>query len=305
MRRAAARGDGVPEAERSERGEGPPRLKKTVMVTGGRGQLAGAIVDEYTHDADVRAYGHGDLDISDFDAVMARVQADRPDLIINCAAYTNVDKAEEEPDVALNTNAFAVRVLARAAQEAGATLVHYSTDFVFDGRSARPYVEEDAPNPQSVYAQSKLLGEWFASEAPRAFVLRVESLFGGTAAKSSVDRIVQAIADGREATVFSDRVLSPSYVVDVATATRAVVVGGDPGLYHCVGTGHATWYDVAVEIARVMHKEREARLRPVSVAEMSLRASRPQFAALSNDKLRRIVDVPTWQDALRRYLNAL
>ena len=85
-----------------------------------------------------------------------------------------------KPDKALTANAFAVRVLARAAQEVGATLVHYSTDFVFDGKTTRPYTEDDAPNPQSVYAQSKLLGEWFALEAPRAFVLRVESLFGGS-----------------------------------------------------------------------------------------------------------------------------
>ena len=278
--------------------------QRTILVTGARGQLAGAIVEEYK-DATVRAYGRAELDISDIDAVMERVLADRPDVIINCAAYTNVDRAEEEPDKALNANAFAVRVLARAAQETGATLVHYSTDFVFDGHTDRPYVEADRPNPQSVYAQSKLLGEWFALDAPRAFVLRVESLFGGSAAKSSVDRIVQAIAEGREAVVFSDRMVSPSYVVDVATATRALVDRGEPGLYHCVGTGHATWYDVGVEVARVMGKEREARLRAMSVAEVSLKAPRPQFAALANDKLRGVVPVPTWQDAVRRYVSAL
>ena len=120
--------------------------------------------------------------------------------------------------------------------------MHYSTDFVFDGKATRPYVEEDVPNPQSVYAQSKLLGEWFALEAPRAFVLRVESLFGGANAKSSIDRIAQAIAEGREAKVFRDRTVSPSYVVDVAAATRALVERGEPGLYHCVGTGHANWH---------------------------------------------------------------
>lgn len=272
------------------------------MVTGGRGQLAGAIVEEFARDSDVRAYGRDELDISDVDAVMARVQADRPDVIINCAAYTNVDRAEEEPDKALNANAFAVRVLARAAQESGATLVHYSTDFVFDGHTARPYVEEDPTNPESVYAQSKLLGEWFALDAPRAFVLRVESLFGGPAAKSSIDRIAQALSEGREAVVFSDRMVSPSYVVDVAAATRALVDRGDPGLYHCVGTGYASWYDVGVQIARVIGKEREAQLRPMSVAEVKLRAPRPQFAALANDKLQRVAPVPTWQDAVRRYL---
>ncbi|MEO7134418.1 MAG: dTDP-4-dehydrorhamnose reductase [Vicinamibacterales bacterium] len=274
-----------------------------VLVTGARGQLAGAIIDAYKDRAQVLAYSRAELDIADFDAVMSRVQADHPDVIVNCAAYTNVDRAEDESDKALSANAFAVRVLARAAHATGAALVHYSTDFVFDGHTTLPYVEADPPNPQSVYAESKLLGEWFALEAPRAFVLRVESLFGGPNAKSSIDRIAQAIAEGREAKVFRDRIVSPSYVVDVAAATRALVARGEPGLYHCVGTGYANWHEVGLEIARLMGKEQDARLQPVSVADVSLRASRPQFAALANDKLSRFMPVPTWQDALRRYLH--
>ncbi len=275
-----------------------------VLVTGARGQLAGAIIEAYKDSAQVLAYSREALDIADFDAVLSRVHADIPDVIINCAAYTNVDGAEDEADKALTANAFAVRVLARAAQEVGATLVHYSTDFVFDGKTSRPYTENDVPNPQSAYGQSKLLGEWFALEAPRAFVLRVESLFGGANAKSSIDRIAQAIAEGREAKVFRDRVVSPSYVVDVAVATRALVAQGEPGLYHCVGTGHANWHEVGLEIARVMGKERNARLQPMSVADVSLRAQRPQFAALANDKLAFVLPVPTWQDALGRYLSS-
>ena len=277
---------------------------RKVVVTGARGQLAGAIVAAYRDSADVRAYSREELDIADFDSVMARVDADRPDLIVNCASYNNVDQAEDEPERALTVNAFSLRVLAKAADAAGATLVHYGTDFVFDGRSTRPYSEEDVPNPQGVYAQSKLLGEWFALEAKRSFVLRVESLFGGTAAKSSVDRIVQAIASGHEAKVFVDRTVSPSYVVDVAAATRDVVERGEPGLYHCVGTGFSTWHELAQEIVRIMRREGEARIVPISVADVSLRAPRPQFAALTNDKLMRITPMPTWQDALRRYLSA-
>lgn len=276
----------------------------TVFVTGARGQLAGAIIDAYKGSAEVIAYSRQELDIADFDSVMARVRAERPDAIINCAAYTNVDLAEDEVEVALNANAFGVKVLARAAEETGAALVHYSTDFVFDGHTDRPYVEEDRPNPESVYGQSKLLGEWFALEAPRGFVLRVESLFGGVNAKSSIDKIAQSIAEGREAKVFRDRIVSPSFVTDVAAATVALVDHGEPGLYHCVGTGHASWYEVGLEIARVMGKAREARLQPVSVADVSLRARRPRFAALANGKLSRVVPVPTWQDALRRYLSA-
>lgn len=274
-----------------------------VLVTGARGQLAGAIVQAYTATAKVMAYSRGELDVSDFDSVMARVRSTRPDVIVNCAAYNNVDGAEDEPEAALNANALAVRCLARAAVEVDAILVHYSTDFVFDGRGSRPYTEEDAPNPQSVYAQSKLLGEWFALEAPRALVLRVESLFGGTNAKSSIDRIAMAITNGQEARVFSDRTVSPSYVSDVAAATRTLVERGAFGLYHCVGTGHATWLEVGREIARTLGKEGAARLTPISVADVVMRAPRPQFAALANDKLSRIAPMPTWQDALRRYLS--
>jgi dTDP-4-dehydrorhamnose reductase len=274
-----------------------------VLVTGARGQLAGAIIHAYKDSAQVLAYSRSELDVADADAVSARVQADRPDVIVNCAAYNDVDRAEDEPIIALKANAFAVRGLARAAQDVGAALVHYSTDFVFDGTAARPYGEEDTPNPQTVYAQSKLLGEWFAAEAPRAFVLRVESLFGGANAKSSVDRIVDAIASGRDAKVFSDRVVSPSYVVDVAAATKAILAEGEPGLYHCVGTGYATWYEVAQEIARLIGMPDQARLVPISVADLPLKAPRPKFAALSNDKLLKIMKMPTWQDALRRYVS--
>ena len=300
MRREATCGEGAPQADRPARGGVPPRV---IMVTGGRGQLAGAIVEEFARDAEVRAHSHEELDITDLQAVRDRVAADTPDLIVNCASYNHVDRAEDEAEGALTVNAFGVRVLARVAKDAGATLVHYSTDFVFDGHADRPYCEDDTPNPQSIYAQSKLLGEWFALEAPRAFVLRVESLFGGVHAKSSVDRIVRAIQTGTDAKVFKDRFVSPSYVVDVARATRAIVERGAPGLYHCVGTGFGTWYEVGREIARVLGAADRARLVPVAAAEVPLRAARPQFAALNNEKLRTIMDMPTWQDALRRYLS--
>jgi dTDP-4-dehydrorhamnose reductase len=233
---------------------------------------------------------------------MSLVGREKPDVIFNCASFNHVDRAEEEPEAALNVNAFGVRNLARAVERSGAALVHYSTDFVFDGKTARPYGEDDIPNPQSVYAQSKLLGEWFALEAPRAYVLRVESLFGGANAKSSVDRIVTSLEAGSEAKVFHDRTVSPSYVVDVAEATKAMIDRATPGLYHCVSSGHATWYELAEEIAGLMGKRADEHLVPISVTDVALRARRPQFSALANDKLKAIVNIPTWQDALRRYL---
>jgi dTDP-4-dehydrorhamnose reductase len=275
-----------------------------VLVTGARGQLAGAIVEEYSGGAEVLALSRAELDISDSAAVGRHVTSFRPTLVINCAAYNNVDGAEEDPVAALTANALGVRVLARAAAEHRATLVHYSTDFVFDGRTERPYTEDDAPNPLGVYGMSKLLGEWFALEAPGSFVLRVESLFGGKPAKSSVDRIVDAIREGRESPVFIDRVVSPSYVADVTAATRVLVERGQPGLYHCVGTGFCTWHELALEVARLMGREREARLVPVSMRDVPMRVPRPKFAALANDKLAACAPMPPWQDALSRYIRA-
>ena len=273
-----------------------------VLVTGGSGQLAEAIREEFSADSDVLALSHAELDIADPAGVRTRLAAFRPDVLINCAANNDVDGAEEDAPAALTANALGVRVLARAAADSGVTLVHYSTDFVFDGHTSRPYVEDDSPSPRSVYAMSKLLGEWFAAGAPRAFVMRVESLFGGKAAKSSVDRIIDGVMANRAVRVFTDRTVSPSYVVDVAAATRALIAGGEPGLYHCVSTGYCTWHELATEIAAQLGRETSI-LVPVAVKDVKLAAARPQFAALSNVKLAAAgVVMPPWQDAVSRYL---
>jgi dTDP-4-dehydrorhamnose reductase len=276
----------------------------TILVTGAAGQLGGVTVERFAAmGRQVVATDRQQLDLSRHADVVRFIGEVKPGLIVNCAAYNDVEAAEDQHVAAFEANAFAVRSLARAAREVGATLVHYSTDFVFDGLGTQPYRESDPPSPQSVYASSKLVGEWFAADAPRHYVLRVESLFGGPAARSSIDRIIDALLRGDEARVFVDRVVSPSFVEDVAAATEALVTrGAPPGLYHCVNSGYATWYEVAAEIARQAGVSDEA-LRPVKVADVTLRARRPQFAALSNEKLRQAAfDMPAWQDAIRRYL---
>jgi dTDP-4-dehydrorhamnose reductase len=277
-----------------------------VLVTGAAGQLGWAIVRAFdAAGAAVLAQGHADLDITDDHAVEARVAAARPSVVINCASYNDVDAAEARPRHALEVNAFAVRTLARAAAAHGAVLIHYSTDFVFDGTATRPHVETDPTNPQSVYAASKLLGEWFALEAPDAYVLRVESLFGAGGEhgrRSSLDRIVEGLLAGADVPVFTDRTVSPSYVFDVAAATRAVVEQRPPaGLYHCVNGGAATWEAVALEAARLLG--RTPRLRPLTLADVTLAAPRPAYCAMSNAKLASAgITMPTWQDAIGRHL---
>ena len=284
-----------------------------VLVTGAGGQLGGVITRSFAASHEVVGLTRAELDITQHLRVLEVARSVEPSVIINCAAYNDVDGAESEAVRAMAVNAFAVRSLAAAASRVGATLVHYSTDFVFDGTAHEPYTEEDAPNPQGVYATSKLLGEWFAADVSRHYVLRVESLFGrsapgpddsGRLQGSSLDRMANAIVDGRAVRAFIDRTVSPSYVTDVANATSGLLAGTAPaGLYHCVGSGTATWFEVATELARCLGQE--ARIEPVTTADVRLRARRPLFCALSNAKLASLgIDMPPWQDAVGRYATA-
>ena len=281
-----------------------------VLVTGAGGQLGTAVNRLFASAGDdVTQAARADIDLTRPRQVRAAVAAARPEAIVNCAAYNDVDGAEDDAGTALAVNAFGVRMLAGAARAAGAALVHYSTDFVFDGTAERPYTEDDAPNPRSVYATSKLLGEWFA-RGGRHYVLRVESLFGavgvagdaGPTRRGTLDRMADALLAGRPVRALADRTVSPTYVEDAARATRALLLAAPPsGLYHCVGSGHATWLTVARTLAR--HLDVPERLVERStLADLRLRAARPAYCALSNAKLAAAgVPMPAWEDAVARY----
>lgn len=280
-----------------------------IVVAGARGQLAAAVAHECAAAHEVIALTRKELDVTDDAAVAAAMERARPDAIVNGAAWTDVEGAEDHPVDALNANAFAVRALVRAAGRHGAALVHYSTDFVFDGLASRPYTEQDRPNPRSVYATTKLLGEWFALDLPRAYVLRVESLFGSAPgappAKGSVAGILNTLLAGGTPKVFVDRTITPTFVIDAARATRQLLESSAPaGLYHCVNTGTCTWLEFAEELARQLRIE--PRFMPVRMADARLRASRPQYCALSNEKLRSLgIEMPAWRDALSRYISTV
>jgi dTDP-4-dehydrorhamnose reductase len=279
-----------------------------VAVIGAGGQLGTAIVQEFKRagGCEIQPFTHAQLDVTDDAALERALAAARPQAIVNCTGFNEVDAAERCPTDALQVNAFAVRTMARLAEQVGAAFVHYGTDFVFDGTATVPYTEEDRPGPRSVYAASKMLGEWFALDASRGFVLRVESLFGqaagGPRPRGSVASIMNALLAGTSPRVFEDRTVSPTYIIDAARATRALLEkNAAPGLYHCVNTGSCTWLEFARELARLLGVA--PKVTAVKMADVVLPAQRPQFCALSNEKLRRCgIEMPTWQDALSRFV---
>ena len=273
-----------------------------IVVTGAGGQLGQVLVRDFQKAHEVYGLTRESLDITDRGAVAERILKLRPTVVVNCAAYNDVDGAEENPKIALAANAFGVSALADAARTCDAVFVHFGSDFVFDGTASRPYTEKDPPNPLSVYGASKLLGEILATRAPKHYVVRVESVFGGGGHGSSIGRMADAFAKGDPVRAFVDRTVSPSFVDDVSRATRRLVEKGAPfGLYHCVSTGFTNWMSLAQELAKLMGKP--PNIAPVNTERAGLKAPRPRFCALSNDKLSGVgIEMPDWSSALARFV---
>ena len=282
-----------------------------VLITGAGGQLSADLARAFG-DAGHETVGlrREDLDIADEAAVSARLDEVRPDAILNTAAYNRVDDAERAVDAAFAANAFGPRALARAAAELDALLVHYSTDYVVEGTKRAPYGEDDAPLPLSVYAASKLGGEYFVrAAAPRHYVLRVCGLFGpagrGTRHGNFVETMLRVAASGRPLRVVANQVMAPTATADVAAATLGLLDRQAPyGLYHCTAAGETSWYDYAraiFELAGV-----PADLTPTTAAQYGAAARRPDYSVLDNAKLKAagVARPRHWRDALAAYLAA-
>jgi dTDP-4-dehydrorhamnose reductase len=278
-----------------------------VAIVGCQGRLGSAIVREFEGAGySVLPLTRRDLDITDEGAVAATVGRLAPDAIINCSAYNAVDRAEAEPAAAFALNASGPRALARAAAGVNAMLVHYGSDFVFDGEATKPYGEDSPTNPLSVYGASKLAGERGVAEWRRHYILRVESLFGGIPAHghcATIDYMIDRLLAGEPVGATLDRTVSPSYVPDVAQATLALMRRATPfGTYHCVASGVTTWYELATELARQMGTD--GIVTPVSAGRATTgTAQRPLYCALSNEKLlSRGIAMPSWRETLTRHL---
>lgn len=280
---------------------------KRVLVLGGDGQLGRAFVETLESavgaDGRVLSVDVQHVDVREGRALRDVVDGFLPDAIINCTAWNGVDQAEQAPVDALATNSLAVRRMAEAAAAHGAVFVHFSTDFVFDGNASAPYSERDTANPVSTYGMSKLLGEMASEAAPRHYVLRLSSLYGGPARRSYIDYIANALRAEKTIPVFTDRIVSPSYAPDVVTATLRLIETEAPhGVYHCASRDAADWHTVGVEVASLLGVDGSGLLR-TPFANLAGQAKRPKYCALSTEKLAaQIGPQPAWRDALARYL---
>jgi dTDP-4-dehydrorhamnose reductase len=278
--------------------------RKHVVVTGAAGRLGSqTAIDLSLGGYRVTRLRRSDLDISNALSVNTAIDALRPDVIVNCSAYNAVDAAESNVDQAFAINAHGPAALAAAAARVDAVLVHYSTDFVFDGVACEPYSEESPTNPLNVYGASKLAGEQEVGAIARHYILRVESLFGGRplGQTATVDFIADKLCRGESVKAIIDRTVSPSHVGDVVRATVALIEGYAPfGTYHCVTSGSTNWYELAREISLYCGR---GVVIPVEADEFPTIAPRPKYCALSNHKLRDVgVNMPAWRTALRRHL---
>jgi len=277
-------------------------------VIGAAGQLGRDLCPQLT--GDVVPLDRTRADLTKPDLLRATLSELRPDVVFNCAAYNFVDKAESEADAAFAVNAWGVRQLAGVCRNLGCTLVHFSSDYVFglDARRNIPYQVTDAPGPLSVYAMSKLAGEYAVrAECPKHFVIRTCGLYGvwGSGGKGGnfVETMLRLAAQGKPLRVVNDQYCTPSYTGDVAAATAALIETGQYGLYHVTNAGATTWYEVAkaaFELSGV-----KADLTPIPTSEYPTPARRPPYSVLSLDALT-AAGVPTprpWRDAVAAYLD--
>jgi len=290
-----------------------------ILLIGKNGQIGWELQKELAGLGELTATGKKELDLCESARIRQTVREVRPDLIINAAAYTAVDKAEKEPDLAMAVNGTAPGILAEEAKKIGSAMIHYSTDYVFDGNKATgAYREEDTPNPQSVYGQTKLAGEQaIVRQGIPHLILRTSWIYGSRG-KNFMLTILKLAKEREEIRIVHDQMGAPTWCGAVANATQRIVLSlVDPaekpiseninkvrGLYHLSCKGETSWYEFAKAILGRSKEAQPARMIPIPSSEYPTSARRPARSVLSNAKIARVlgVEMPLWEEALEQCL---
>ena len=274
-----------------------------ILITGANGMLAKAVRKEFENEelilTDVE-----ELDITNLENVQKFVKNTNPDLIINCAAYTAVDKAEEQAELAYKINAIGPKNLAIASKENDTILIHISTDYVFGGDKpiSEDYSEDDEKKPQAVYGTTKLEGEKFIEEnCSKYYIFRTAWLYGE--GNNFVRTMIELSKNHDEVSVVNDQHGSPTYAVDLASIIHQAIEKQIPyGIYNATNVGYTTWYDFTRKIYEL--KDINCKVKPVTTEEFPRPAKRPYNSQMSKDKLiKNGIKIPTYEDALKRYLD--
>jgi dTDP-4-dehydrorhamnose reductase len=281
-------------------------LRASVVVIGATGGLGSDCVRAFAADG-VVGLGHGDVDITDATAVATVLARHTPRIVVNTAAFHNVPRCETEPEAAYRVNAIAPRWLAQECAKHGARLVHVSTDYVFDGTKAAPYVETDRPNPLNVYAQSKLAGEYAVLSTDGGHqVVRSSGLYGLQPCRAKggnfIDTMYKLAREKPEVRVVDDEVLTPTFNADLAAQIRLLAREAAPGLYHATNGGQCSWYEFARAIFELGGLTTP--LQPTTVKEFAAPVKRPFYSVLDNAALRvqGLDRMRPWREALADYM---
>jgi dTDP-4-dehydrorhamnose reductase len=280
-----------------------------ILLIGKTGQVGGELNNILKDIGELVTVGREHLDLSKITSIEPAILDIQPDIIINAAAYTAVDKAEEESELAMTVNGIAPGVLAKAAKKIEASLIHYSTDYVFDGRSDTPYLEEDVTCPLSIYGKSKLAGEKSIAEAGIPYLILRTSWVYSLQGKSFL-RTIKKLAEEKDTLrIVDDQIGAPTWGRSIALATRKILKQylrdeSEPslsGIFHLTCQGKSSWYGFAKEILNISSKSKNTQLLPIPTSEYPTPATRPLYSLLSNDKLEKVFGfkMPHWNDALK------
>lgn len=282
-----------------------------ILITGAQGQLGLALQRQFANRHEVVAFSRADLDITQLASCRAAIDEHRPQIVLNCAAYTAVDRAESDSAAAMAINGEGAGQLARACRELDVFPVHFSTDYVFDGEAQRPYTEDDAVSPQSVYGRSKLVGEQaVARESPQHLILRLSWVYGNDGA-NFYKTMLRLAAERPELRVVADQFGTPNCTVDLATGVASAIdrprqeLDARSGLYHLSSTGVTSWCEFARAIVQRTSGESVV-VRAITTSEYPTAAKRPAYSALDGRRFAATFGwaSPSWQDGLQRCLAA-
>ncbi|HEX9872461.1 MAG TPA: dTDP-4-dehydrorhamnose reductase [Candidatus Tectomicrobia bacterium] len=282
-----------------------------VAVIGSTGQLGTDLVRVLRQSGDYQAFplSHSDIECAEPERVRQVLGALCPDVVVNCAAFVRVDDCEDRPEEAYRVNALGARYVAEACAALGAACVYVSTDYVFGGEKQTPYLEEDSPNPLSVYGASKLAGEQLVRiSLDRHYVVRCSGLFGiaGASGKGGnfITTMLRLAREGRDIQVVDDQRFSPTSTEALAEKIAWLITTGEFGTWHITCQGECTWYEFAEAAFQLtgLHPK----LSPITAAEFGLRAKRPAYSVLGHGRLQqaRADNLPHWRDSLEQYLRA-